>query len=114
MIGSPGMQLAWSNNVLNWTMWTNYFGTDAQAMQFSGYATSAGDAPWGTARVNFPQGFGLAGKKVYSGTAAPTTGTYAQGDMVWNSAPAAGGTPGWMCVTGGSPGTWKAMANLAA
>lgn len=48
-----------------------------------------------------------------SGTAAPTTGTYARGSIVWNSAPSAAGPPGWMCVTAGTPGTWKAMANLA-
>lgn len=27
--------------------------------------------------------------------------------------PAGGGAPGWVCVTGGTPGTWKAMASLA-
>lgn len=48
------------------------------------------------------------------GTAAPTIGTYARGDIVWNSEPSAGGPPGWVCVTAGSPGTWKAMANVAA
>lgn len=47
-------------------------------------------------------------------TAAPTSGTWVDGDIVWNSAPAAGGAPGWVCTTPGSPGTWKAMANLAA
>lgn len=47
-------------------------------------------------------------------SAAPTVGTWAVGDRVWNSAPSAGGTPGWVCTTGGSPGTFKAMANLAA
>jgi hypothetical protein len=47
-------------------------------------------------------------------TAAPTTGTWTQGDIVWNTTPAAGGAPGWVCVTSGTPGTWKAMANLAA
>lgn len=46
-------------------------------------------------------------------TAAPTAGDWLQGDVVFNSQPAAGGTPGWMCVTSGTPGTWKAMANLA-
>jgi Pectate lyase superfamily protein len=45
--------------------------------------------------------------------AIPTTGTWRQGDIVWNTAPAAGGAPGWVCTTGGTPGTWKAMANLA-
>lgn len=53
----------------------------------------------------------------YSGleylTAAPTAGDWLQGDLVFNSQPSAGGAPGWMCVTDGTPGTWKAMANLA-
>lgn len=47
------------------------------------------------------------------GSAAPTTGAWNRGDIVWNSAPSSGGTPGWTCTASGSPGTWKAMANLA-
>ena len=35
-------------------------------------------------------------------------------DICWNTTPVAGGTPGWVCITAGAPGTWKAMANLAA
>lgn len=46
-------------------------------------------------------------------TAAPGVGTWKRGDRVWNTAPAAGGAPGWVCTTAGTPGTWKAMANLA-
>lgn len=45
-------------------------------------------------------------------TAAPTTGTWKRGDIVWNSQPSALGTPGWICTTAGSPGTWSAMASL--
>lgn len=47
-------------------------------------------------------------------TAAPTTGTYAQGDFIANSAPAEAGTAGgkyivtgWICVVSGTPGTFK-------
>lgn len=47
-------------------------------------------------------------------TAAPTTGTYLQGDFIRNSAPAEAGTAGnkylisgWMCTTTGTPGTFK-------
>ena len=43
-------------------------------------------------------------------TAAPTVGTWVIGDMVWNTAPVAGGTPGWVYTASG----WKAMASLAA
>ena len=48
-----------------------------------------------------------------SASAAPTVGVWSQSERVWNSAPASGGTPGWICTTSGTPGTWKAMANLA-
>ena len=46
-------------------------------------------------------------------TAAPTTGTWAQGDFVRNSAPSEAGSAsskyvvyGWICSVGGTPGTW--------
>lgn len=47
-------------------------------------------------------------------SAAPSTDTWAVGDKVWYTAPAAGGAPGAVCTTAGTPGTWKAMSNLAA
>ncbi len=50
---------------------------------------------------------------VFQDTAFPATGTWARGDRVWNSTPSSGGTPGWVCTTAGTSGTWKAMANLA-
>ena len=46
-------------------------------------------------------------------TAAPTTGPHARGDFVRNSEPAELGVAssmyvvlGWVCVSGGTPGTW--------
>ena len=48
------------------------------------------------------------------GSAAPTTGAWFRGDVVLNSAPSAAGTPGWVCTASGTPGTWKARANVAA
>lgn len=46
-------------------------------------------------------------------TAAPTAGSYVQGDFIRNSAPAEAGTAGskyvkfgWVCVSSGTPGTW--------
>lgn len=46
-------------------------------------------------------------------TAAPTTGAYAQGDFVRNSAPSELGSAsskyvifGWLCVSSGTPGTF--------
>jgi len=57
---------------------------------------------------------GNACRVVVMGTAPPAAGAHAQGEIVFNSAPSAGGAPGWVCVAAGSPGTWKAMASLAA
>lgn len=45
-------------------------------------------------------------------TAAPTTGTWAVGDRVVNSAPAAGQPKGWACTVAGTPGTWVSEGNL--
>jgi hypothetical protein len=38
---------------------------------------------------------------------------YYVGDMNWRTNPASGGPPGDVCTVLGTPGTWKAMANLA-
>ena len=53
-------------------------------------------------------------RKVAYDNAAPVAATWAIGDACWNTTPSAGGTPGWVCTTAGTPGTWKAMANVAA
>lgn len=52
-------------------------------------------------------------------TAAPTTGTWAQGDFVANSnRTEAGGAGnkyvvmGWVCTVGGTPGTWVESRTL--
>lgn len=45
-------------------------------------------------------------------TAAPVAGTWVQDDIIWNSNPVAGGPLGWICITGGTPGTWVAFASL--
>jgi hypothetical protein len=45
-------------------------------------------------------------------SAPPTTGTWFQGDIVWNSAPVEGGNVGWVCTVGGTPGTWLAFGSF--
>lgn len=49
------------------------------------------------------------------GSAAPVSGTYIAGDIVLNTAPV-GGTRsvGWICTTGGTPGTWNAFGDITA
>lgn len=47
-----------------------------------------------------------------SASAAPTTGTWAVGDRVFNSAPAIGQPKSWVCTVAGTPGTWVSEGNL--
>lgn len=53
------------------------------------------------------------GKSLSWGSAAPTTGTWVQGDIRFNTGAAAGGTIGWVCTSGGTPGTWKTFGTIA-
>ncbi|MFA5187569.1 MAG: hypothetical protein WC551_13905 [Patescibacteria group bacterium] len=66
--------------------------------------------------VSFPNGFwiggGANGRQQNTGTAAPVTGEHAQGDIVWNQAPSPGGFVGWVCIQGGTPGTWKGFGKI--
>jgi hypothetical protein len=48
------------------------------------------------------------------GTAAPTSGTWPTGFIRWNTNPTAGGYMGWVCVSGGTPGTWKGFGAIQA
>jgi hypothetical protein len=51
-------------------------------------------------------------KTIYD-TAPPTKGTWQAGDKVWHSAPSPDGHIGWVCVLGGSPGTWKEFGRIS-
>jgi hypothetical protein len=46
-------------------------------------------------------------------TVAPTSGTYQKGEIVWNSNPVSGKYVGWVCTTGGTPGTWKGFGMIS-
>jgi hypothetical protein len=52
------------------------------------------------------------GQKQVLAAAAPTTGTWAVGDICINSAPAIGSPKGWRCTVAGTPGTWTSEGNL--
>lgn len=41
------------------------------------------------------------------GTSAPVSGTWKVGDRIYNVTPTASGNEGWICVSAGTPGTWK-------
>jgi parallel beta-helix repeat protein len=46
-------------------------------------------------------------------TAAPSSGTWSSGDIIWHSAPSSAGNIGWVCTVGGTPGTWKSFGTIA-
>jgi hypothetical protein len=48
-----------------------------------------------------------------SAPSAPTEGTFAQGDLVWNSNPQPRGYVGWVCTRAGSPGVWSPFGLIA-
>ena len=45
--------------------------------------------------------------------AAPSTGTWRVGDIVYNNAPASAGYVGFVCTVAGTPGTWKSFGLIA-
>jgi len=47
-----------------------------------------------------------------SGTEAPTSGVYNQGDIVWNSRPEQRKYVGWVCVRAGNPGMWAPFGEI--
>jgi hypothetical protein len=66
-------------------------------------------------RPNFPNGFSSGTAHAQTvGTAAPTTDTWQRGNIIWNTTPTAGGYAGWICTTGGTPGTWKEFGAIEA
>lgn len=64
-------------------------------------------------KIGYLEEYSLGGKVNTFGTAAPTSGDWVTGDIVWNLAPAAGGNIGWVCVASGTPGTWKTFGTIA-
>ena len=87
-----------------------FYGTSTAIAELSGNNLAGGSGP----TLNEPTIVIRCSPRSVRGAAAPADGTYRRGDIVWHSTPAAAGTSGWVCTTAGTPGTWKAMANLAA
>ena len=83
--------------------------SDYWPFYITGYGTTN---PLGGNRMGFPNGFGLgqgSGARRVTNSASAPSGPGLQGDIVLNSAAAAGGKIGWVCTTAGTPGTWKAF-----
>jgi hypothetical protein len=62
----------------------------------------------GALAAGTPAALPNAGLPVFRGFAfgPPTTGTYNTGDWFRNMLPVPGGPSGWVCIVGGTPGTW--------
>ncbi len=54
------------------------------------------------------------GQQIVWASAAPTSGTWGRGDVAYDTTPCAGGAIGWVCVAGGTPGTWKTFGAIGA
>jgi len=46
-------------------------------------------------------------------SAAPTTGTWKRGTVIYNSAPSSAGFVGWVCTASGTPGTWRTFGLIS-
>jgi hypothetical protein len=56
----------------------------------------------------------VGGPRQMFGIAIPAAGAWNRGDIVWNVNASAAGKVGWICVTTGTPGTWKAFGVIDA
>lgn len=78
------------------------------AQTFAGAKTFNGAVDLPTANLSVTAGYFILGTRKFTQTAAsPASGTWAVGDISYNTTPVAGGSLGWVCVTAGTPGTWK-------
>jgi len=102
-LGSPANGLSLSGNTLSLA---------AAGAAATGAVTSSAQT-FGGAKT-FNDGLKLpSGQLVTSGAGAPVAGTWAVGDTVYNSAPAAGSVIGWVCTVAGIPGIWKTFSTIS-
>lgn len=92
----------------NWANFSDVFAFYDKNQYVTRDLSSIGTVP------GFPAGFLAEGQLArLTLSAAPTTGTWRQGDIVFNNAPTAGGTIGWVCTSAGTPGTWKTFGAIS-
>ncbi len=87
----------------------NNFITDLRAFAggpvSGGQTTIDGDVQLGQPKFVTPNVLTTNIYKMTWASAAPTTGSWAQGSIIWNTAATAGGSPGWVCVLNNTFGT---------
>lgn len=55
----------------------------------------------------------FAGRKFLVSQDIPNSGSYSQGDTIWNANPTPGNIMGWVCVKSGTPGVWKSFGSIS-
>lgn len=76
---------------------------------YDNYATSGT-----TLHTGSPAGTYIGTRFVGEDGAIPTTGNWKRGDIIRTTTPSASGTEGWICVSTGTPGTWKTLGSIGA
>lgn len=109
--------LKWGAGRWRW-LWANLDGGEILSF-FTRSATKANgyqrDMSSSNGGIGLPKGYYGKGMK-YRGEASsiPIDGEWLRGDVLWNESPVAGGNAGWICVEGGTPGTWKTFGAISA
>jgi len=107
--GITAMVTLYSSN--NCILRLNESATGASILNVSGYALANGVSDITTSTWNIAQNVGVPLQSY--GSATPTSGTYPKNFIVWNTNPTSGGYIGWVCTTGGTPGTWKTFGLIS-
>lgn len=96
-------------------------GTGIHSLAFPTLLTDTGGRPTRTVSLQAGMYLGSPGGPtipqcilVQALPSAPTSDTYKQGDVVYNTAPNVGGFVGWVCTVGGTPGTWNTFGSIVA
>ncbi len=99
--------------------WSVYLGTDTMPLASGdvneiviGYNAAGGGSNTATIGNSSVTRWFFGTHSMTWGAAPPSSGTWAKGDICWNTEVTASTSAGWICTTAGTPGTWTAMPNL--
>lgn len=121
-IDNTCLEVSGTDNAFNWASNSTSYGVmwKVSGNQYLGSNTTT---PIGGADIipferniiptnNTTVGQFYADQSVLTGSTTPTTGNWIQGDIIYFTDPGAGGDIGSVCVTSGSPGTWKRFGQI--
>lgn len=101
------------NNLLSTNYAATWFNGDVPIASFPNVAFTGNIDP---KRWHLHEGFtvGGSGKSgiIGAGVVPPTAGNFETGAIWLNDSPSSGGKIGWICVSAGTPGTWKAFGAI--